>query len=62
VTPLKAKSDHKQSQRFIEKARELGCDEDPSAFERAFSKIVPPKKPAPPKKPENKKPRRGARG
>lgn len=34
-----------QSQRFIEKARELSCDEDPKAFERMFSKIVPPKKP-----------------
>jgi len=47
-----------QSQRFIEKARELGCDEDPKAFERTFSKIVPPKKPAPPKS-KMKKPRRG---
>jgi hypothetical protein len=36
----------KQSQSFINKARELGCDEDPKAFERTFSKIVPPKKPA----------------
>lgn len=44
-----------QSKKFIEKARELGCDEDPQTFERNFSKIVPPKKPAPPK-PEKKKP------
>jgi hypothetical protein len=36
-----------QSKKFIEKARELGCDEDPQTFERNFSKIVPPKKPAP---------------
>jgi len=49
-----------QSQRFIEKARELGCDEDPKAFERMFSKIVPPKKPkaivktATPKKPRQR--------
>ena len=34
-----------QSQRFIAKAREFGCDEDPEAFERTFSKIVPPKRP-----------------
>jgi hypothetical protein len=37
--------DKNQSQRFIDKARELGCDEDPKAFERTFSKVVPPKKP-----------------
>lgn len=30
-----------QKQRFIDKARELGCDEDPKAFERTFTKIVP---------------------
>jgi hypothetical protein len=36
---------NKQSKAFINKARELGCDEDPKAFERAFSKIVPPKNP-----------------
>jgi hypothetical protein len=35
-----------QSAKFKEAARELGCDEDPKAFERTFSKIVPPKKPA----------------
>jgi len=52
---------HKQLQGFIDKARELGCDEDPKAFERAFSTVVPPKKPAPPK-PENKKPRTGGSG
>jgi hypothetical protein len=55
-----------QSKAFIDKARELGCDEDPKAFERAFSKVVPPRKPALnealPPKPEKKKPRRGARG
>ena len=49
------KVDLGQSLRFVEKARELGCDEDPKAFERSFSKIVPSKKPAPPK-PEKKKP------
>jgi hypothetical protein len=38
-----------QSKRFVEKARELGCDEDPEAFERTFSKVVPSKRPLPPK-------------
>ena len=33
-----------QSQRFINTAREAGCDDDPKAFERVFAKIVPPKK------------------
>ncbi len=55
------KKKESQSQRFIQKARELGCDEDPKAFEQAFSKIVPPKKPSP-SKAEKKKPRRGCRG
>lgn len=35
-----------QSRRFIEKARELGCDEDESAFEKRLRKIAkatPPK-------------------
>lgn len=36
--------DEAQKQRFIEKARELGTDESEEAFERAFKKIVPPKK------------------
>jgi hypothetical protein len=51
--PSKSKSQH---QRFIETARELGCDEDPKSFERAFSKIVPPKKPK--QQPKAKAPRR----
>jgi hypothetical protein len=38
--------DQKQSQRFIETAREIGADETGEAFERAFKKIVPPKRPA----------------
>ena len=34
-----------QSQRFIDKARELGCDEDEAAFEDKLRQIVPkPKK------------------
>jgi hypothetical protein len=32
--------DPKQSKRFIEAAREIGTDESPEAFERAFKKIV----------------------
>ena len=42
-----AKADE-QSKRFIAKARELGCDEDPKAFERTFGKIVAPKQPKKP--------------
>jgi len=43
----KAKPDDTdQKKRFIEKARELGADESEEAFERAFKKIVPPKKPS----------------
>lgn len=51
TTKTKAKSKGQgQKQRFIEKARELGCDEDPKAFEKTFSKIVPPKNPKKPAK------------
>jgi hypothetical protein len=32
-----------QAERFIETARELGCDESEERFEAAFRKIVPPK-------------------
>lgn len=35
-----------QSRAFIEAARELGCEESGEAFERAFQRIVPPRKPA----------------
>jgi len=34
-----------QTDRFVEAAKELGCDESGEAFERAFGKIVPPKHP-----------------
>lgn len=34
-----------QSEKFIETARELGCDESEEAFERTFAKVVPPKRP-----------------
>ncbi len=30
-----------QSQRFINKARELGCDEDEAAFDRALKQMKP---------------------
>ena len=33
-----------QSERFIETARELGCDESEERFEKVFRKIVPPKR------------------
>ncbi len=33
-----------QGRTFIEKARELGCDEDPAAFDRMFERIVPPRR------------------
>ena len=38
-------TDAERSRRFIETARELEADETGEAFERAFKKIVPPKKP-----------------
>ena len=41
-----------QGQTFIRKARELGCDEDPEAFERVFARVVPPKKPPDSRAPE----------
>ena len=35
-----AASDPAQSARFIEAARELGCDETPDAFEAAVKKVA----------------------
>jgi len=35
-----------QAERFVETARQIGADETGKAFERAFEKIVPPKRPA----------------
>jgi len=35
--------DKRQSERFRETARELGCDESEETFDQAFRKIVPPK-------------------
>jgi hypothetical protein len=47
--PKKAKpkpkmTDKEQSERFKQTARELGSDESGEAFDRAFSRIVKPKK------------------
>lgn len=41
------KNQKAQSKRFIEKAKEIGADERPESFKRAFVKIVPPRKAAP---------------
>ena len=38
-------SDKEQYERFRQAARELGTDESEEAFERAFRKVVPVKKP-----------------
>lgn len=39
-------SDPAQYKRFLETARAVGADEKPEAFERAFKKVVTPKRPA----------------
>ena len=42
---------NQQSDRFIEKARELGCDEDEDRFNETLKKIAPtPAKEQPPEK------------
>ena len=46
----------KERQAFVEKARELKCDDDPEAFRRMFSKVVPPKRKAPEEKAETEPP------
>jgi hypothetical protein len=48
----KRKPASEQSKRFIEKARELGCDEDEAAFGERLRKIAKAK----PSEPEKKKP------
>jgi hypothetical protein len=37
-------SDKAQSERFIEAARKLGIEETGETFDRAFKKVVPPKR------------------
>jgi hypothetical protein len=46
-----------QARRFEEMARQVGADETGEAFERAFGKIVPPKR-RPKPEPKSKKPSR----
>ncbi len=45
MSPKSKQDDPAQSKRFIETARKIGADETGAEFERAFKKIVPPKKP-----------------
>ena len=37
--------DKREYEWFVKTARKLGCDESEEAFERSFTKIVPPKHP-----------------
>jgi hypothetical protein len=43
-------TDKREYERFVETARKLGCDESEEAFQRAFSKIVPARRPSPQKR------------
>ena len=43
--PASQPDDPEQFKRFQEAAKELGVDESPEAFDRAFEKVVPPKEP-----------------
>jgi len=45
--------DKSQKQKFAEKAREIGCDDDEAAFESRLRKIVRPQTPQ--SKPRKKK-------
>ena len=40
TTKSSSRSDSEQSARFIEAARELGCNESPDAFEAAVKKVA----------------------
>jgi hypothetical protein len=42
--PAPKPDDPAQSKRFIETAEEVGADTDDAALERAFKKIIPPKR------------------
>ena len=46
MTPKAKRDDPKQSQRFIDAARELKTDKSGKAFAKAFKKIAPAKHPA----------------
>lgn len=46
-TPRKRKPDNpEQFERFVEAARKAGVDESGEAFERAFDRIAPPRRPS----------------
>jgi hypothetical protein len=45
--PKKPKDNRTQSERFTDTAKELGADESGEAFERAFKKVVPPRRDTP---------------
>lgn len=46
-----------QSQRFVETARALGCDEDESAFDEKLKKLATPRPKPPATSPPGEKPR-----
>ena len=50
------KGDKEQTKRFKEAARELGCDEDPEAFDRALGKVASSPPPKTVQKRKTKKP------
>lgn len=45
-----------QRNRFIETARELGCDESGESFDRALDRILPPRKPGEPARAAEERP------
>jgi hypothetical protein len=42
IDPPPEADNPEQSRRFIEIAREMGADETPGAFDRAFAKVIRP--------------------
>lgn len=50
------RDDPAQSERFIEAARELGCDEDEAAFDEKLKRISEQKPPPSEGKPKKEKP------
>ena len=45
--PSRKSANKEQFERFVKTAREIGGgDEDPEALNRAFGKVVPPKRPS----------------
>ncbi len=43
--PTPKPDDPDESKRFIDMAREIEADEDPKALDRAFDKVISPKRP-----------------